>query len=41
MSWQAYIDDQLTGAGLHQAAIIGHDGMYNLFLFCFFHLPRC
>jgi len=26
MSWQAYIDDQLTGAGLHQAAIIGHDG---------------
>eukprot|EP01113_Clastostelium_recurvatum_P044213 TRINITY_DN743_c0_g1_i1.p1 TRINITY_DN743_c0_g1~~TRINITY_DN743_c0_g1_i1.p1 ORF type:complete len:112 (-),score=23.76 TRINITY_DN743_c0_g1_i1:54-389(-) len=26
MSWQAYVDDQLVGAGLQQGVIIGLDG---------------
>jgi len=26
MSWQTYVDDQLVGAGMEKAALIGHDG---------------
>ncbi len=26
MSWQTYVDSNLVGAGLSQAAILGHDG---------------